>query len=125
MNREIFENIEMKRITLQTNGLMTISWLKDRVIDWGNSGRQYLLNGQVQELGGYYFSFPFDSAITSDNGVYSAIYQNLGTKGLLLKNGKILREINRSYYQADVYEYPIAFATLKNGKTYLIHCPNE
>ena len=115
----------MERITLQTNGLMTISWLKDRVIDWGNSGRQYLLNGQVQELGSYYFAFPFDSAITSDNGVYSAIYQNLGTKGLLLKNGKILREINRSYYQADVYEYPIAFATLKNGKTYLIHCPNE
>jgi hypothetical protein len=48
----------------------------------------------------------------------------LGTKGLLLKNGEILREINRSYYQADAYEYPVIFLSAKNGKTYLVHCPN-
>ncbi|WP_293306153.1 hypothetical protein, partial [Pedobacter sp. UBA5917] len=31
---------------------------------------------------------------------------------------------NRSYYCADVYEYPAAFVTLE-GKTFLIHCPSK
>lgn len=115
----------MHRQTLHTNYLQTLSWLDDRIIDWANSGRQYLLSGQVQEMGSYGFGFPFDSATTSDNRIYSVIYQKLGTKGLLLKNGKVLREINRSYYQADVYEYPVAFVTIKDGKTLLIHCPNN
>lgn len=115
----------MQRLTLQTNYLQTLSWFGDRIIDWANSGRQYLLSGQIQELGNYGFAFPFDSAITSDNKIYSVIYQRLGTKGLLLKNGKLLREINRCYYQAAVYEYPVAFVTTKDGRTLLIHCPND
>jgi hypothetical protein len=115
----------MYRKTLEANSLQTISWLEDTIIDWANSGRQYFLNGQVKEMGSYGFAFPFDSSVTSENGIYSVIYQKLGTKGILLKNGKLLREINRSYYQANVYEYPVTFATAKNGKTYLIHCPNE
>ncbi len=105
--------------------MQTMCWLNDRIIDWANSGKQYLLNGEEEQLGSYAFRFGFDKAVTCENGIYSAIYQNLGTKGLLLKNGHALREINRTYYQADAYEYPITFATAKNGKTYLIHCPNE
>ena len=40
----------------------------------------------------------------------------------MLKSGKLFREINRSYYCAESYEYPAAFVTL-NDITYLIHCP--
>jgi hypothetical protein len=115
----------MIRQTFLTHNLQTLSFLKDRIIDWANSGRQFLLNGQYEELGSYGFGFTFDSAVTCDNGIYSVIYQKLGTKGLLLKNGKMLREINRSYYQADVYEFPVSFFTAQNKKTYLIHCPNS
>jgi hypothetical protein len=84
-----------------------------------------LLNGEITAIGNYGFSFPFDSAITSDDGIYAVVYQKLGTKGLLLKNGKLVRELNRSYYQATAYEYPIAFLTRPNGETYLIHCPHS
>lgn len=55
--------------------------------------------------------------------MYAVLYQRLGTKGILLKNGNVLREINRSYYYADMYEYPVAFFRAANGKLYLIHCP--
>lgn len=113
----------MIRQTFLTYSFQTVSLLDDRVIDWAYSGRQFLLNGQYEELGSYVYSFPFDSAVTCEDGIYAVIYQKLGTKGLLLKNGKILREINRSYYHADVYEYPVAFVKAKNNKTYLIHCP--
>lgn len=115
----------MQRQTIKTNNLSTLTWSNDYLIDWANSGRQYFADGQVKELGRYYFAFPFDSAITSEDGIYSVIYKKLGTKGLLLKNGQILREINRSYYHAEVYEYPIAFAKLKDGRNILIHCPEE
>jgi len=65
-----------------------------------------------------------DCSITSADGQYAFIFERLTTKGLLLKNGKLLREINRSYYCASVYEYPAAFITF-DGNTYLAHCPFE
>jgi hypothetical protein len=73
----------MQRQTIQTNQISTLSWTNNYLIDWANSGRQYFTNGQVKELGSYYFAFSFDSAITSEDGIYSVIYKKLGTKGLL------------------------------------------
>jgi len=35
----------------------------------------------------------------------------------------LVREINRSYYHAEAYEYLVAFAKLKDGRDILIHCP--
>jgi hypothetical protein len=52
----------------------------------------------------------------SPSGEFAVIYTRLGTKGLVLHRGKIIREINRSFYHADVYEYPIGLAALKNGR---------
>lgn len=115
----------MQRKTIKTEYISTLSWKSNYLIDWANSGRQFFPNGQIKEIGSYRFAFSFDSAITSKDGIYSVIYKKLGIKGLLLKNGKILREINRSFYQAEVYEYPIAFAKLKDGRNILIHCPED
>ncbi len=42
---------------------------------------------------------------------------------MLLKKDEVLREINRSYYFADVTEYPIAFVKV-NGEYAIIHCPD-
>jgi hypothetical protein len=114
----------MKRISFKTHSLTTISWLTDSVVDWANSMKRFYLDGKTSE-GNRVFGFTFDSAVTSPDGIYAVIFQKLGTKGLLLKNGNLLREINRSYYQADSYDYPVAFITAKNGRTYLIHCPKE
>ena len=53
------------------------------------------------------------------------IYEKLGTKGLVLQSGKVVRELNRSFYHAHVYEYPIAIWRSANGRVLLAHCPNE
>jgi len=111
----------MLRQSIQTNFLKTICWVNDSIVDWASAGMQYTLDGKARQLCEYTYGFG-DSAITSADGQYAFIYQKLGTKGLLLKNGKLLREINRSYYCANVYEYPAAFVTFEH-KTYLIHCP--
>jgi hypothetical protein len=112
----------MKRQTIPTNYLKTICWVNNSIVDWA-SGKEYNLDGKTDQLGENSFGFG-DSTITSADGQYAFIYQKLGTKGLLLKNGVLLREINRSYYYANVYEYPVAFITLDN-KTFLIHCPSK
>ncbi|MCQ6957596.1 hypothetical protein [Mucilaginibacter aquariorum] len=109
----------MEHQTITAGFITTICWTDNTIVDWA-SGYQYELNGHTNQMGLHY-GFG-DSAINSGNGEYVFIYKKLGTKGLLLKNGELVREINRSYYCSDVYEFPAAFATI-DGKTYLIHCP--
>jgi len=112
----------MTRRTIKTNFLQTIDWLNGCIIDWVSAGQLYSLDGQQMQLAKYHFAFSFDGSITSADGQYAFIYKRLGTKGLLLKNGEVLREINRPYYHAETYEYPAAFLTF-NNITYLAHCP--
>lgn len=114
----------MNKITLNTNGITSISWFNNSIIDIPLCGKMYYLDGRIEDKYKYHFGSFFDSSIISDDGIYSFIYKKTGTKGLLLKNGEILREINRSYYCAENYEYPVCFLTRNNGETYLIHCPN-
>ena len=110
------------RQTIKTNYLQTIDWHNGSIIDWVSAGQQYSLDGQQKQIAKYHYAFSFDGSITSQDGQYVFIYKRLGTKGLLLKNGEILREINRPYYQAESYEFPAAFLTF-NNTTYLVHCP--
>jgi hypothetical protein len=102
--------------------LQTINWFDDKIIDWPNAGTLYDLSGPKGQRNKYTFGFNFDSAIHTPDGKYVFIYQNFGTKGLLIKEGNILREINRTYYCADRYEYPATFLTYKN-RIFLAHCP--
>ncbi|MFN8358405.1 MAG: hypothetical protein U0264_00690 [Candidatus Kapaibacterium sp.] len=111
----------MQRQTIQANFLKTICWLDDSIIDFASAGTQYTMDGRAEELLKYSFTY-FDSAITSSDGQYAFLYKKLGTKGVLLKNGKQMREINRSYYHADAYEYPATFITVEQ-RIFLIHCP--
>ena len=101
--------------------MATISWFENTIVDWANTGKQYFLDGTVKQLWPYHYGFG-DAAIVSNDGVYAFVYKRLATKGLLLKNGELLREINRSYYCSDAYEYPAIFITI-NKSTYLVHCP--
>jgi hypothetical protein len=101
----------------------SLNWRGNDLIDWVSGGSIYSLNGEFKNSGRAY-SYKFDSAIQSNNGVYAVIYEKLGTKGLLLKNGEIIRELNRSFYQANVYEYPIELIKLDNEYS-IIHCPEE
>ncbi|MBO2009007.1 hypothetical protein [Hymenobacter negativus] len=112
----------MRHQTIEAVGLQTIAWRGDAIVDWACAGQFYGLDGARGQLGHQDFTADYNRALTSADGQYVFLYQVLGTKGLLLKNGEVLREINRSDYQAQVYEYPAAFVTI-DGITYLVHCP--
>lgn len=114
----------MLKQTIIANYLKTICWFNNVIVDWASAGKWYSLNGQEGQFGQYSYAFDFDGCVISEDGQYALIYKRSGTKGLLLKNGELLREINRSYYFASDYEYPAAFTTVE-GITYLIHCPFE
>jgi len=112
-----------RRTIEYVNPPSSLNWRGNNLLDWVNGGSVYSLNGEFQHSGRAY-GYKFDSAIQSDNGVYAAIYERLGTKGLLLKNGEIIKELNRSFYQADAYEYPIVFIKV-NDEYLIVHCPEE
>ena len=112
----------MKSEVIKAGYLKTIAWVDDKIIDWANAGTIYSTIATNGQLGRYHYGFNFDGAVTSVDNQYALIYQRVGTKALLLKNGELIREINRSYYCANSYEYPAVFADI-DDVTYLIHCP--
>src|SRR6476660_7385493 len=87
-------------------GIHSLSWCGDELVDWVGGARRFSLDGAEQRAAVHY-AYRFDSAIASPDGRFSVIYERQGTKGLLLDNGKIVRELNRSFYCADAYEYPL------------------
>ncbi|WP_375770107.1 hypothetical protein NR798_04240 [Archangium gephyra] len=93
-------------------------------MDWVSGGIRYGLDGTTVDSNIRY-GYRFDAAVASQDGRYAVIYEKRGTKGILLREGKQVRELNRSYYHAEVYEYPVALRTLPGGRTLLAHCPEE
>jgi hypothetical protein len=71
------------------------------------------------------WAFPFDAAQSTPDGRIAVIYQRRGTKGLVLRGERVLRELNRSFYHADAYEYPICHraTTSPDSKDTTFGCP--
>lgn len=102
----------------------SLNWDQGTLVDWVNSGTRFHTDGTI-EPARIHYHYRFDNAVISPNGQYAVVYERLGTKGLLFKDGTFLREIDRSYYCAEAYEFPVAFLTLPNGGTALAHCPGK
>jgi hypothetical protein len=66
-----------------------------------------------------------DAACATPDGRFAAVYERVGTKALLLRDGGILRELNRSYYQAKAYEYAICIWWNGDHRPLIAHCPEE
>jgi hypothetical protein len=97
-------------------------WQGDELVS--ECGRRWGRDG-VERKAVFAWSFPFDAGITSASGRYSAVYQERGTKGVLLERERLVRELNRSYYQARNSDYPLALGTLGDGREVVVHCPDE
>ena len=117
----------------------SLSWDGDDLVDYVGGGDRITLDGEVTEARRSY-GYPFNRAVVSPSGRYWAVYDLRGTKGVVLgpdpeedpaksrpwwKGVKILREIDRSYYHARDYEYPITLGTLANGEEAIVHCPDS
>lgn len=135
---------------LQTNLLpfhtppLSLVWEGDTLVDWVAGGNRYALDGSF-ESANRRFSDRFNGVAALPDGRCAAVFERRWTSGLLIINdlenpeythiraGERVfsfrniktREIKRSYYEADAYEYPIALFYLPDGRPAILHCPDE
>lgn len=103
----------------------SLVWDGDGLVDWVGGGTRWsMVDLSPDDVGGGY-GFGADRAVMSPSGRFSVVYIERGTKGVILDRGNILREINRSYYHADAYAYPVALGQLPDGSEVIAHCPDE
>lgn len=116
--------MKFSRVVIPADHVASLTWCGDKIIDWVGGGRVFHLDGKCEDPR-VYWAFPFDSVCATSDGRYAVIYQRLGTKALLLREGEVLRELNRSFYHAHVYEYPVCIWQTSDGRTLIAHCPER
>lgn len=114
--------MQISRLAIPGTDVGSLTWCGDMLVDWVRGGRVFYLDGRCEDPH-VAWGFPFDAACATTNGRFAVVYQRLGTKALLLREGKILRELNRSYYCAHAYEHPVCIWQAPDGRTLVAHCP--
>ncbi len=104
----------------------SLSWSGDSLIDWCFGMLRWDAEGNLHNRN-FSSAYSFDMAVPSPCGEFVCVAATNQTKGVIRRQEdfKIVREINRSYYIADSYSYPVVFAKLEDGRTVIIHCPDE
>jgi hypothetical protein len=102
----------------------SLVWAGDRLVDPAGGGASVGLDGTTTRRS-VSWAYPFDRALVSQDGQVTVLYTALGTKGVVTRKPRsVARELNRSFYHADAYEYPIAVGRLPDERDVLIHCPD-
>jgi hypothetical protein len=109
-------------MTIPARDVRSLAWDGDVLVDWAAGEIRYRLDGSCGKRL-WVVTYMFDAALVSPSGEYSVIFTRLGTKGLVLRRGHIIREINRSYYCAGHFEYPMTLFQLPDGREVMAHCP--
>lgn len=102
----------------------SLVWCGDQLVDWVAGGTRYDLNGGIAQSGVLH-PYRFDAAVSTPDCEWAVIYERLGTKAVVLRNGQQVRELDRSYYCAHVTDYPICVWRESTGRALLAHCPGE
>jgi len=110
--------------TIPAPRVRSLTWVGDTLVDWARGGTRYSLDGTI-EAPSWHLGYRFDASTSTPDGEWAVVYERCGTKGLLLRNGEIVRELNRSYYMADVFEYPVALWYGPGDRLLLAHCPDR
>src|SRR6185437_7911145 len=117
---------EISRLDLAIPRARTLVWHDGVLVNVANGWTSYPLDGAkpTSRYSGY--GHGFDAAVMAPGADTVALVASAGTKALLLEpGGRVIRELNRSFYYADAYRYPLALFTLPDGRTGLVHCPEE
>ena len=117
----------MRRLSIPLkyeNQIKSLCWVGDKLVDYVGGVSVIDLEGNIS-IPRVNFTYRFDGAIATRDGRYTIIFEYYGTKALLLREGEIHRELNRSFYCASSYEYPIAFIDLGDNSWGIVHCPDE
>ena len=113
-------------IQIPAKGVKSLAWHDNTLVDWAGGWIYFPVDGSSERLGVHY-GYRFDTTLVSPSGRLVLLYEKLGTKAILIEveSKRVLRELSRSYYCADAYEFPIAFLTLPDGSEALVHCPQD
>lgn len=116
--------MQISRLTVPATDVASLTWCGDTLVDWVRGGMVFHLDGRCEDphMG---WGFPFDAACATSDGRFAVVYQRVGTKALLLREAKILRELNRSHYHANAYEFPVCIWRATDGRTLIAHCPES
>lgn len=57
--------------------------------------------------------------------LWGVLYEHRGVRAVLLRNGKVEREVSRGLDQAEQCDFPVTLALLPSGKPVLIRCPEK
>jgi hypothetical protein len=119
---------------IAVENLRSLAWWGDDLVDW-LGGQRVTLAGEAQRFG-VGSTYRFDAAVGS--GELGVTFETLGTKGRIARwNGVLptpgwiplgvdeLRELDRSYYHADAYTFPVCVFTLPDGRAAIAHCPRR
>jgi hypothetical protein len=115
--------VEERRTRIAASGVRSLVWRGDQLVDWVRGGDAWTLDGahfDAQRSWGY---GRFDAAVGWRE--WAVVYERCGTAALLLRSGTIARELHRSPYHADAYEYPVCLGPGPGGRPLLIHCPDS
>ena len=110
--------------SFNATGIRSLCWRGDELVDWVGGGRAFAADG-TERPARVIYGYRFDAATASPDGRFAVIYERLGTKGLLLHDGRIVRELDRSFYHAAAYEYPVVLFNDPDGRALLAHCPGN
>jgi hypothetical protein len=110
--------------SFNATGIRSLCWRGDQLIDWVGGGRAFASDG-TERPARVSYAYRFDAATAWPDGRFAVIYERLGTKGLLLHDGRIVRELDRSFYHAGAYECPVALFNDPEGRVLLAHCPGS
>ena len=114
---------EIDRIQLDA-AARSLAWVDDSLYDVAAGWRRFPLDGSAPKAQYSPYGPGFDAAVTSPARDLVALVQTASTKGLVLTaDTHLLREVNRSFYHAEAYRYPVTLFNLPNGRTGLVHCP--
>lgn len=103
----------------------TLVWYQGELYDVRAGWRPYPPDGQARPRREPYGD-RYDAAVISPLGDIVALTESTGTAGLLVstEDGTPIREISRRRMNTAA-RYPIALCTLPDGRTGLVHCPDD
>ncbi len=115
----------MQLVEIPWPGAATLMWDGDEILDITTGRRGNFAGPLIGPL--INMGYRFDRAIGLRRGGvhWGAAYTNRSTKAVLTKDGFVHRELNRSFYFAEAYDYPITIGADAAGRVVVIHCPNE
>ena len=115
----------MQLLEIPWSGVATLLWDGDEVCDITSGQRGNLTGSVTSRVVNMTYRFDRAIGVRTRNAHWAVALTNRGTKAVLMKNGSVHRELNRSFYCAEAYDYPITIGTDPNGQAVVIHCPNK